>query len=85
LEEWEKQAIIAFHLKNPLEGYRRLTFMMLDADIVAVSPASVWRDERIKHGPRTTGIIFECAAFHPQSNAGYANYALTHLQVLRWR
>ena len=43
LEEWEKQAIIAFHLKNPLEGYRRLTFMMLDADIVAVSPASVWR------------------------------------------
>jgi putative transposase len=43
LEDWEKQAIIAFHLKNPPEGYRRLTFMMLDADIVAVSPASVWR------------------------------------------
>jgi putative transposase len=43
LEEWEKQAIIGFHLKNPLEGYRRLTFMMLDADIVAVSPSSVWR------------------------------------------
>ena len=38
LEDWEKQAIIGFHLKNPLEGYRRLTFMMLDADIVAVSP-----------------------------------------------
>lgn len=43
LEDWEKHAIIAFHLKNPLEGYRRLTFMMLDADIVAVSPTSVWR------------------------------------------
>ena len=43
LEPWEKEAIIEFHLKNPLEGYRRLTFMMLDADIVAVSPASVWR------------------------------------------
>jgi hypothetical protein len=42
-EDWEKQAIIGFHLKNPLEGYRRLTFMMLDADIVAVSPSSVWR------------------------------------------
>jgi len=25
------------------EGYRRLTFMMLDADIAAVSPSSVWR------------------------------------------
>jgi hypothetical protein len=43
LEHWEKQAIIGFHLKNRLEGYRRLTFMMLDADIVAVSPTSVWR------------------------------------------
>jgi putative transposase len=43
LDDWDKQAIISFHLKNPLEGYRRLTFMMLDADIVAVSPSSVWR------------------------------------------
>ena len=43
LEEWEKKAIVDFHLKNPLEGYRRLTFMMLDGDIVAVSPSSVWR------------------------------------------
>jgi hypothetical protein len=41
LEKWE--AIIDFHLQHPLEGYRRLTFMMLDADVVAVSPASVWR------------------------------------------
>ena len=43
LESWEKEAIIGFHWKNPLEGYRRLTFMMLDADVVAVSPTSVWR------------------------------------------
>jgi putative transposase len=43
LEAWEKQAIIDFHLKNPLEGYRRSAFMMLDADVVAVSPSSVWR------------------------------------------
>jgi transposase InsO family protein len=43
LEEWEKQAILDFHWKNPLEGYRRLAFMMLDADVVAVSPSSVWR------------------------------------------
>src|ERR1022692_518913 len=45
LEPWEKEAIVSFHLKNPLEGYRRLTFMMLDRDIVAVSPPSVWRSE----------------------------------------
>jgi transposase InsO family protein len=43
LEQWEKEAIIDFHQNNPLEGYRRLTFMMLDAEVVAVSPASVWR------------------------------------------
>jgi len=43
LEDWEKQAIINFHLKYPLEGYRRQTFMMLDRDIVAVSPTSVYR------------------------------------------
>jgi putative transposase len=43
LEAWERQAIIDFHIKNPLEGYRRLTFMMLDQDVVAASPASVYR------------------------------------------
>lgn len=43
LEEWEKAAIIQFHQEHPLEGYRRLTFMMLDNDIVAVSPTSTWR------------------------------------------
>ena len=43
LEDWERQAIIDFHKKNPLEGYRRLTFMMLDQDVVAISPSSVYR------------------------------------------
>jgi len=43
LEDWEKKAIVDFHWQHPLEGYRRLTFMMLDADIVAVSPSSVYR------------------------------------------
>lgn len=43
LEDWEKQAIVDFHQQYPLEGYRRLTFMLLDQDVVAVSPASVYR------------------------------------------
>ena len=43
LEEWEKEAIIRFSFEYPLEGYRRLAFMMLDRDIVAVSPSSVYR------------------------------------------
>lgn len=43
LEDWEKQAILQFHYDHPLEGYRRLTYMMLDANVVAVSAASVYR------------------------------------------
>ena len=43
LEQWEKVAIIDFHHQFPLEGYRRLTFMMLDRDVVAVSPSSTYR------------------------------------------
>ena len=43
LEDWEKEAIIEFHYQYPLEGYRRLTFMMLDQDVVAVSPSTVYR------------------------------------------
>jgi putative transposase len=43
LTDDEKQAIIAYYHDNPLEGYRRLCYMMMDADIVAVSPSSVYR------------------------------------------
>jgi putative transposase len=43
LEDWEKAAIVAFQDRYPLEGYRRLAYMMLDADVVAVSPSSVYR------------------------------------------
>lgn len=39
----ERQAIVAFHFDHPLEGYRRLTYMMIDRDVVAVSPSSVYR------------------------------------------
>ena len=43
LANWEKQEIIAYYRDHPLEGYRRLTYMMIDDDIVAVSPSSVYR------------------------------------------
>jgi putative transposase len=43
LLDWEKQAIIRYHFDHPLEGYRRLAFMMIDEDVVCVSPASVYR------------------------------------------
>jgi putative transposase len=43
LTHGEKERICTFARAHPLEGYRRLTFMMLDADQVACSPASVYR------------------------------------------
>jgi putative transposase len=65
LEDWERQAIIDFHQRNPLEGYRRLTFMMLDRDIVAVSPSSAYRVlkqagllDRHNHQPSKKGAGF---------------------------
>jgi putative transposase len=43
LAEAERQAIIDYFRRYPQEGYRRLCYMMMDADIVAVSPSSVYR------------------------------------------
>lgn len=43
LEDWEKKAILDFYKQHPDEGYRRLTYTMLDADVVAASPSSVYR------------------------------------------
>ena len=43
LEEWEKEAIINYFIEHPTEGYRRLTYMMIDEDVVAASASSVYR------------------------------------------
>ena len=43
LTDQETEAVIQFHQENPSEGYRRLSYMMLDADVAAVSPSSVYR------------------------------------------
>jgi len=43
LESWERTAILDFYSQHREDGYRRATFMMLDADTVAVSPSTVYR------------------------------------------
>ena len=43
LLDWEKEAIIEYAKSCSGEGYRRLTYLMLDEDIVAVSPSSTYR------------------------------------------
>jgi len=43
LQEWEKSMILDFYQAHPTEGYRRISYMMLDRDLVAVSPATTYR------------------------------------------
>jgi transposase InsO family protein len=43
VEDWEKRAILDFFHANPSEGYRRLTYLMLDRDIAAVSASTTYR------------------------------------------
>jgi transposase InsO family protein len=83
----EKAAIIAFHDKNPLEGYRRLTFMMLDQDVAAVSPATTYRVlsaagrlDKWKRGPTKKGTGFVQPLFphqHWHVDIAYLNVAGT--------
>ncbi len=77
LEDWEKAAIVDYFDQHPLEGYRRLTFMMLDDDIVATSPATVYRVlkanrrlDRRKFSPSKKGTGFvQPLVFVPRAEA----------------
>lgn len=40
---WERQAIVDFAMLNRDDGYRLMAYRMLDADVVAVAPSSVYR------------------------------------------
>ena len=43
IEDWERQRVIDYFDCHPLDGYRRLTFMMLDEEVVALSPSTTYR------------------------------------------
>jgi transposase InsO family protein len=66
LTDCEKKAILDFQEQYPVEGYRRLSYMMMDADVVAASPSSVFRvlhdADRLRrwtHKPSKKGMGFE--------------------------
>jgi hypothetical protein len=92
LEDWEKRAIIDFYHLHPLEGYRLITFMMLDANVVAVSPASVYRvlraagliDQRGRKPSRKgTGFLQPLAPHdHWHIDFSYINIAGEHRHVV---
>ena len=43
LLDWEKEAIRDYYLLHQDNGYRRLTYMMIDQDVVYASPSTVYR------------------------------------------
>ena len=43
LDEWEKDYIIDYYLSHPLDGYRRVAYMMIDENSVVASPPTVYR------------------------------------------
>jgi putative transposase len=66
LAQWERQAILDYHDRHPWDGYRRLAFMMLDDDVVAVGPSTVYRVlknagrlDRHRWAPSKKGTGFE--------------------------
>jgi len=92
LEDWEREAILAFHDRHPLEGYRCLTFMMLDADVVAVSPSSVYRVlrqagrlDRWNRKPSSKGLGFQQPLEphqHWHVDIAYVNLAATFYYLI---
>ncbi len=87
LEDWEKQAIIKFYYDNPLNGYRRLTYMMIDANVVATSAGTVYnvlkaaglmRCNNTKTSKKGTGFHQPIAAHeHWHTDVAYVNVAGT--------
>ncbi len=43
LEDWEKERIAEFYRQHRTEGYRAVTYRMIDEDVVAVAPSTVYR------------------------------------------
>ncbi|MGI8604433.1 MAG: transposase [Verrucomicrobiales bacterium] len=72
LEPVEKQAIIAFAKEHPLEGYRSLSFMMLDRDVAAVAPATAYRVLK------AAGLIGRAAGKPSRKGSGFVQPLAPH-------
>lgn len=53
----EKTAVLAYALGHPKDGYRRLAWQMIDADVAYLSPTSVYRILRDAEVERAGGAI----------------------------
>lgn len=83
----ERCSIISFRERYPLEGYRRLTFMMIDQDVAYVSPSTTQRVLKAaglldrwnrKPSSKGTGFVQPTAAHqHWHIDIAYLNVAGT--------
>jgi putative transposase len=88
--DWEKTAIIQYAKDHPGEGYRRMTYMMIDEDIAAVSPSTTYRVlksagllygwNNVKSSSKGSGFIQPTAPHqHWHTDIKYVNYHGTFL------
>ena len=69
---WEREAIVVFAQQHPGEGYRRLAYRMLDADVVATSPSSVYRVLKV------AGLIAVTAVRTSLKGTGFIGPTVAH-------
>jgi transposase InsO family protein len=90
---WEKEAIINYAKEHPDEGYRRLTYMMIDENIAAVSPATTYRIlksagllnrwNKVKKSLKGNGFNQPTSAHqHWHTDIKYVNYKGTFLFLI---
>ena len=72
LQAQEREAIVAFREKYPLEGYRHLAYMMIDADIAYASPSTVYRVLKVR------GLLGRSAGAPSSKGDGFDHPAAPH-------
>ncbi len=91
--DWEREAIITYAKTHPGQGYRRLTYMMIDDNIVAVSPSTTYRIlksagllnrwDRVKKSTKGSGFVQPTAPHqHWHTDIKYINFKGTFLFLI---
>lgn len=80
----EEQVIVDFYQKHVFDGYRRCAYMMMDANIAAASPSTVYsvlrranvmRPRHVKRGCKGTGF------YQPSAPHQHWHTDITHVKV----
>ena len=91
--DWEREAIVIYAKFHPGQGYRRLTYMMIDDNIVAVSPSTTYRVlksagllnrwNKVKKSAKGSGFIQPTAVHqHWHTDIKYVNFKGTFLFLI---